>query len=154
MLNYLKKDWIKFKQESTLITLLKGRKHRIKTFRGVVQYVQYVNRYYAVVDFRGNKTVFDIHSDDPLVIRRGDDIIVSGLKLDNGRFCCYQYYNYGREVFGGETGSVLQGTLLVFVGLFFAWAIFPLFIHFRAGLQIMYENSLKRLSREHLLDNI
>ena len=73
---------------------------------------------------------------DAWVINRQDEVIVIGERdQKSGKFIAYAYKNMSKGVFGKFNASVAAGWLFVIAGLFFFWAIFPLFTHVPIGLK-------------------
>ncbi|MDF5139003.1 hypothetical protein P3631_24125, partial [Vibrio parahaemolyticus] len=52
-----------------------------------------------------------------------------------GKIIVYAYNNHTNVVFGKYDALVVGGLLFVVIGLFFFWAIFPLFLHVPAGIK-------------------
>ena len=75
------------------------------------------------------------------MINRGDTVAVSGeWDIKTGKFIGYAYRNKTKGVFGKYDANVVGGYIFVIMGLFFFWAIFPLFFHVPVGLRAIFLN--------------
>jgi len=92
------------------------------------------------LEIQGNLTVIDLQMQQPWVLKDGDYIAVVG--EDDGRsgkFNGYAYRNDTRQIWGKTDPGLEQALRYIVLGLLFAWAIFPLFIHVPAGFrQILF----------------
>lgn len=88
------------------------------------------------LEIQGSQMIIDLHMDQPWVLRHGDHIAVVG--EDDGRsgkFYGYAYRNDTRQVWGKTDPGLEQALRYILLGLLFAWAIFPLFIHVPEGVR-------------------
>ncbi|MFS1425181.1 hypothetical protein [Shewanella sp. 10N.286.48.B5] len=80
--------------------------------------------------------VIELQVSDAWVINRNDEVTVVGERdSKTGKFIAYAYNNHTKGVFGKYDAQVAGGWLFVVIGLFFFWAIFPLFFHVPAGIK-------------------
>ncbi|MDF5570584.1 hypothetical protein P3709_24205, partial [Vibrio parahaemolyticus] len=83
-----------------------------------------------------NNCVIELQVSDAWVINRNDEVTVVGERdSKTGKFIAYAYNNHTKGVFGKYDAQVVGGWLFVVIGLFFFWAIFPLFLHVPAGIK-------------------
>ena len=83
----------------------------------------------------GNE-VIELHSEHPWLLRNGDHVAVVGENDGrSGVFHGYAYRNDTRQTRGQTDVGLADGVRYIFLGLLFAWAIFPLFIHVPYGLR-------------------
>ena len=84
----------------------------------------------------GSSEVIELQSEHPWLLRSGDHVAVVG--EDDGRsgvFHGYAYRNDTRQTRGQTDVGLVDGVRYISLGLLFAWAIFPLFIHVPWGLR-------------------
>lgn len=108
----------------------------LRKIEGTVQTYRAVNVRNVVLEIQGTNRVIDLHVAQPWILKNGDRVVVVG--EDDGRsgkFNGYAYRNDTREVYGKRDPGLLDGVRYLLVGLFFAWAVFPLFTHLPAGLR-------------------
>ena len=87
-------------------------------------------------EFESKNLVVELQVSDAWVINRQDEVIVVGERdPKSGKFIAYAYKNMSKGVFGKFNANVAVGWIFVIAGLFFFWAIFPLFTHVPVGLK-------------------
>ena len=84
----------------------------------------------------GSSELIDLHSEHPWVLKSGDHVAVVGESDGrSGKFQGYAYRNDTRQTRGETDRGLLDGVRYISLGLIFAWAIFPLFVHVPYGLR-------------------
>jgi hypothetical protein len=110
----------------------------MRKIEGRVQTYKPINVRNVQFEIQGSKELIDLRIDQPWVLRDGDYVTVVG--EDDGRsgkFNGYAYRNDTRQVRGKSDPRLTEGCRYIFLGLLFAWAIFPLFIHVPAGWRLL-----------------
>ena len=100
----------------------------VRTYRAIdVRNVQF--------EIQGANNVIDLNVGQPWILKDGDYVVVAGEDSHSGKFNGYAYRNDTKETFGKSDPGLLDGYRDILMGLIFAWAIFPVFIHIPAGLR-------------------
>lgn len=110
----------------------------MRKIEGRVQTYRPINVRNVQVEIQGSNRLIDLHMDQPWVLKDGDYVAVVG--EDDGRsgkFNGYAYRNDTRQIRGKSDPRLTEGFQYIFLGLLFAWAIFPLFIHVPAGWRLL-----------------
>ena len=108
----------------------------LRKIEGTVQTYRAIDVRNVQFEIQGTNNVIDLNLGQPWVLKNGDYVVVAG--EDNGRsgrFKGYAYRNDTRRIFGKSDPGLLDGYRYILMGLFFFWAIFPVFIHLPAGLR-------------------
>jgi hypothetical protein len=89
-------------------------------------------------ELSGCPKVIELTVSEPWVINKGDQVSVAGeTDGETGKFIGYAYQNKSKGVFGKFDAGAGVGIIFVIGGLFFFWAIFPLFTHVPVGLRLI-----------------
>ena len=110
----------------------------MRKIEGTVQSYKPVSVRNVQLEIEGSSQVIDLQMEQPWVLKDGDHIAVVG--EDDGRsgtFHGYAYRNDTRQIWGKTDPNLEQALRYIVLGLLFAWAIFPLFIHVPAGLRML-----------------
>ncbi len=110
----------------------------LRKIEGTVRSYQPINVRSVQFEIDGADRVIELKIDQPWVLKRGDYVVVAG--EDNGRFDKFEGYAYRNETkqaFGKSDTGLLDAVRYIVVGLFFCWAIFPVFTHIPAGLRCL-----------------
>jgi len=113
-----------------------GMTRMLRKIEGTVQTYRAIDVRSVQFEIQGANNVIDLNLEQPWVLRNGDYVVVAG--EDDGRsgkFKGYAYRNDTRHIFGKSDPGLLDGYRYILMGLFFFWAIFPVFIHIPAGLR-------------------
>jgi hypothetical protein len=89
-------------------------------------------------EIQGSKEIIDLRMDQPWILKNGDHVVVVG--EDDGRsgkFHGYAYRNDTRQIRGRSESELPDACRYLFLGLLFAWAIFPIFIHVPYGIRLL-----------------
>jgi len=108
----------------------------LRKIEGTVQTYRAIDVRNVQFEIQGANNVIDLNLGQPWVLRNGDYVVVAG--EDNGRsgnFKGYAYRNDTRHICGKSDPGLMDGYRYILMGLFFFWAIFPVFIHIPAGLR-------------------
>lgn len=106
----------------------------LEKLEGTVTSFKAVTTQRVQFELKGVRKVIELTVSEPWVINRDDEIVVAGEEDEKtGKFIGYAYRNVTKGVFGKFDPGVVDGYVLVVAGLFFCWAIFPLFTHVPAG---------------------
>lgn len=108
----------------------------LRKIEGRVQSYRAIDVRNVEFEIQGDNRVIDLHLEQPWILKSGDYVVVAG--EDDGRsgkFNGYAYRNDTKEICGKGDPGLIEGLRYIFVGLFFFWAIFPVFIHIPAGLR-------------------
>jgi hypothetical protein len=110
----------------------------LEKLEGIVASYKEVSTRRVQFELEGVRKVIELTVSEPWVINRGDEIVVAGEEDEKtGKFIGYAYKNVTRGVFGKYDPGVVGGYVFVIAGLFFCWAIFPLFTHVPAGFRVI-----------------
>jgi hypothetical protein len=86
----------------------------------------------------GSSEVIDLHSEYPWLLKEGDYVAVVGENDGrSGIFHGYAYRNDTRQTRGESDRELPDALRYIVLGLLFAWAIFPLFIHLPYGFRML-----------------
>ncbi|HKJ52495.1 MAG TPA: hypothetical protein VKB27_13395 [Gammaproteobacteria bacterium] len=110
----------------------------MRKIEGRVQTYKPINVRNVQFEIQGSKELIDLRIDQPWVLRDGDYVTVVG--EDDGRsgkFNGYAYRNDTRQIHGKSDPGLLDACRYLFLGVLFAWAIFPLFIHVPYGWRLL-----------------
>ena len=89
-------------------------------------------------EIHGSSELIELHSEHPWVLKSGDHVAVVGENDGrSGKFHGYAYRNDTRQTRGETDRGVIDALRYIVLGLLFAWAIFPLFIHVPYGLRCL-----------------
>ena len=113
-----------------------GMTRMLRKIEGTVQTYRAIDVRNVQFEIQGANNVIDLNLGQPWVLRNGDYVVVAG--EDNGRsgkFKGYAYRNDTRHTCGKSDPGLMDGYRYILMGLFFFWAIFPVFIHIPAGLR-------------------
>ena len=116
-----------------------------ETLEGRVNWYNSISRSSVLFELEGKsgKRVVELTVSTPWVIRPKDRVAVAGRPCeDTGKLIAYAYANQTRKVggcyeFPGAGMALLTGPIFVVASIFFAWAVFPLFVHLPMGLKSM-----------------
>jgi len=110
----------------------------LKRLEGRISSYKAVTKRNVQFELQGVNKIIELTISDPWVINKGDHIAVAGEENEEtGKFVGYAYRNKTKGVFGKYDPGVVGGYFFVILGLFFFWAIFPLFTHVPAGLRVI-----------------
>ena len=110
----------------------------LRKIEGTVQTYRAINVRNVQFEIKGANNVILLNLEQPWVLQNGDYIVVAG--EDDGRsgkFNGYAYRNDTRQIYGKSDPELLQGYRYILGGLFFGWAIFPVFTHIPEGLRLL-----------------
>ena len=110
----------------------------LRKIEGTVQTYRAINVRNVQFEIKGANNVILLNLEQPWVLQNGDYIVVAG--EDDGRsgkFNGYAYRNDTRQIYGKSDPELFQGYRYILGGLFFSWAIFPVFTHIPAGLRLL-----------------
>lgn len=108
----------------------------MRKIEGTVRSYTPINVRNVQFEIDGSREIIDLHSEHPWVLKSGDHVAVVG--EDDGRsgkFHGYAYRNDTRQTRGETDRGLLSAVRYIVLGLLFAWAIFPLFVHVPYGLR-------------------
>ena len=108
----------------------------LRKIEGTVQTYRAIDVRNVQFEIQGANNVIVLNLEQPWVLKNGDYVAVAG--EDDGRsgqFNGYAYRNDTRQIFGKSDPGLLQGYRYILAGLFFCWAIFPVFTHIPEGLR-------------------
>jgi hypothetical protein len=110
----------------------------MRRIEGVVQAYTPINVRNVQFEIQGSKEVIDLRMDQPWVLKNGDHVVVVGENDGrSGKFNGYAYRNDTRQIQGQSDPGLLDACRYMVLGLLFAWAIFPLFIHVPYGFRLL-----------------
>jgi hypothetical protein len=108
----------------------------LQRLEGKVEQYRSITKRSVQIELQGIKKVIELTVSEPWVVKRNDLVTVVGeTDHKSGKFIGYAYKNSSKGVFGEYDAKVGIGVIFIVAGLFFCWAIFPLFIHIPAGLK-------------------
>ncbi|MCP4982225.1 MAG: hypothetical protein GY935_17240 [Gammaproteobacteria bacterium] len=108
----------------------------LRKIEGTVQAYRAIDVRHVQFEIQGVNNLIFLELGQPWVLKSGDYVVVAG--EDDGRsgkFIGYAYLNDTKQVFGKSNPGLLDGYRYILMGLFFSWAIFPVFIHIPEGLR-------------------
>nr|WP_184461531.1 hypothetical protein [Zhongshania antarctica] len=106
----------------------------LQRLEGKVEQYRSITKRSVQIELQGIKKVIELTVSEPWVVKRNDLVTVVGeTDPKSGKFIGYAYKNLSKGVFGKYDAKVGAGVIFIVAGLFFCWAIFPLFIHIPAG---------------------
>lgn len=106
----------------------------LQKLEGKVEQYRSITKRSVQIELQGVQKVIELTVSEPWVIKRNDIVSVVGeTDPKSGKFIGYAYKNSSKGVFGKYDAKVGTGVAFIIVGLFFFWAIFPLFIHVPLG---------------------
>ena len=110
----------------------------MRKIEGRVQTYTPINVRNVQFEINGSDQVIDLRMDQPWVLKNGDHVVVVG-EADgrSGKFHGYAYRNDTRQIRGRSESELPGACRYLFLGLLFAWAIFPLFIHVPYGIRLL-----------------
>lgn len=110
----------------------------LKKLEGKIISYKAVTKRKVQLELQGMNKVIELTISEPWVINRGDHVVVAGEEdKETGKFVGYAYRNHTKGVFGKFDPGVAGGYFFVIMGLFFFWAVFPLFTHVPVGLRVI-----------------
>lgn len=113
----------------------------LQKFEGRVASFRAVSKWKVQFELQGIEKLIELKVSDPWVLKHGDNVAVAGEEDANtGKFIGYAYRNKTIGVFGKYDARARNGYIFVIAGLFFFWAIFPLFTHVPVGLRAIALN--------------
>jgi hypothetical protein len=110
----------------------------LRKIEGTVQTYRAIDVRSVQFEIQGANNVIVLNLEQPWVLKNGDYVVVVG--EDDGRsgqFNGYAYRNDTRQIFGKSDPGLLLGYRYILMGLFFCWAIFPVFTHIPEGLRCL-----------------
>ena len=111
----------------------------LQVVSGTVRALKPISTYSVQVFLHNSSIVIELYVSTPWVVHRQDDVSFSGeVNAATGKFIAYAYANITHRVHGQCGTSLGGGILFVIAGLFFCWAIFPLFSHIPYGLEEIF----------------
>jgi hypothetical protein len=110
----------------------------MRKIEGRVQTYKPINVRNVQFEIQGSKEIIDLRIDQPWVLKNGDHVVVVGEEDGrSGKFNGYAYRNETRQIRGRSESELPDACRYLFLGLLFAWAIFPLFIHVPYGFRLL-----------------
>ena len=107
----------------------------LQRLEGKVEQYRSITKHSVQIELSGINKVIELTVSEPWVIKRNDKVVIVGEKdPKSGKFTGYAYKNISKGVFGKFDAQAGVGVFFVIAGLFFFWAIFPLFTHVPIGL--------------------
>ena len=110
----------------------------LRKIEGTVQTYRAIDVRKVQFEIKGANNVIVLNLEQPWVLKNGDYIVVAG--EDDGRsgkFNGYAYRNDTRHIYGKSDPELLQGCRYILAGLFFCWAVFPVFTHIPEGFRLL-----------------
>jgi len=107
----------------------------LRKIEGTVRSYRAIDVHNVQFEIQGANNVIDLNVEQPWILKNGDYVVVAGEDAHSGKFNGYAYRNETKETFGKSDPDLLAGFRYILMGLFFFWAIFPVFIHIPAGLR-------------------
>lgn len=128
----------------------------LERYEGNISNFKSINQRNVQFELAGVNTIFEMTVSDAWVINRGDRVSVAGeLHPVTGKFIAYAYRNKSRNIFGMYDASgypgYSMGVIFVVAALLFAWAIFPLFFHLPAGLNMIKATTISKKFHEKVI---
>jgi hypothetical protein len=110
----------------------------LRKIEGTVQTYRAIGVRSVQFEIQGANNVIELNLEQPWVLKNGDYVAVVGEGDGrSGKFTGYAYRNDTRQISGKSDSGLLHGYRYILMGLFFCWAIFPVFTHIPAGLRCL-----------------
>jgi len=108
----------------------------LRKIEGTVRNYRAIDVRSVQFEIQGANKVIVLNLGQPWILKNGDYVAVAG--EDDGRsgkFNGYAYRNDTKHIIGQSDPGLLLGFRYILAGLFFCWAIFPVFTHIPEGLR-------------------